>query len=87
MVDVRRGLTDPKLQHEIVDLDQRLKSQLTTLVKVLGLRFGAIDLLEDASGYFWFLEVNPNGQWAWIEQRTGAPLSDVIAAALIGGRP
>jgi len=46
------------------------------------LRFSAIDLVEATDGDFWFLEANPNGQWAWIEQRTGAPVSAAIATAL-----
>lgn len=28
--------------------------------------------------------VNPNGQWAWIEQETGQPIAAAIADALIG---
>ncbi|MCQ3024054.1 hypothetical protein NLO85_26790, partial [Pseudomonas savastanoi] len=30
-------------------------------------------------GKLWFLEINPNGQWAWIENQTGYP----IAAAIV----
>jgi D-alanine-D-alanine ligase-like ATP-grasp enzyme len=44
-------------------------------MRELGLRFGRIDLLANDLnlGKFWFLEVNPNGQWAWLdlEQRNG----------------
>jgi glutathione synthase/RimK-type ligase-like ATP-grasp enzyme len=86
-VDVRRGLADFSLRHEMIRLSSTLTSQLINLVKGLGLRFGAIDLIEDSDGELWFLEINPNGQWAWIEQRTGAPISDAIADALIGGAP
>jgi glutathione synthase/RimK-type ligase-like ATP-grasp enzyme len=81
-VDVRRGLADASLRHEIVRLDSGLASKIVRLVKELGLRFGAVDLVEDINGDFWFLEINPNGQWAWIEERTGAPLADAIAEAL-----
>jgi hypothetical protein len=31
-----------------------------------------------------FLEINPNGQWAWIENETGLPIAAAIADALSG---
>ncbi len=49
----------------------------------LGLRFGALDFLVTPDGEWYFLEINPNGQWAWIEQETGLPISDAIADALL----
>ncbi|MGH3800408.1 MAG: hypothetical protein ACRDTD_09805 [Pseudonocardiaceae bacterium] len=32
------------------------------------------------------LECNPNGQWAWIEDETGLPISSALADALEGYR-
>jgi hypothetical protein len=29
-----------------------------------------------------FLEVNPTGQWLWLEQKLGLPISERIASAL-----
>ena len=54
------------------------------LVDELNLRFGAIDLIRDVNGEYWFLECNPNGQWAWIENRTGLPISAAIVDELEG---
>jgi D-alanine-D-alanine ligase-like ATP-grasp enzyme len=34
------------------------------------------------SGEYVLLEVNPNGQWLWIEHITGAPIADAIAEEL-----
>jgi hypothetical protein len=50
-----------------------------------GLLFGAFDFAVDKKGRFWFLEDNPNGQWAFIEQRTRQPIGRSIAALLAGG--
>lgn len=47
------------------------------IVNVLGLKFGAIDMIKTEEGYV-FLEVNPNGQWAWIEMDTQLPISNAI---------
>ena len=82
-VDWRRG-SHPELLHRIHDLPEPLAKQCVSLVKALGLRFGAVDLVLDRSGGYWFLEVNPNGQWAWIENRTGLPLTRAIVDELEG---
>jgi ATP-grasp ribosomal peptide maturase len=50
----------------------------------LRLRFAAFDLIVDPDGQVWFLEANPNGQWAWIEHETGLPIAAAIADALEG---
>lgn len=53
------------------------------LVKDLNLRFGAIDLVCDLDGDYWFLEINPNGQWAWIENQTKLPIASSIVDELL----
>ena len=52
------------------------------LVHELGLRFAAIDLLADVDGRHWFLELNPNGEWGWLQQQAGLPLADALADEL-----
>ncbi|MCD9148485.1 MvdC/MvdD family ATP grasp protein [Pseudophaeobacter flagellatus] len=76
-VDWRRG-SRLDLPHELVSLPDELAHRCLSLTKTLGLRYGAIDLIRDTADRYWFLEINPNGQWAWIERRTGAMLSSAI---------
>lgn len=52
------------------------------LMSTPGLRFGALDFLLTPEVAWVFLEVNPNGQWAFIEQATGLPIAAAIADAL-----
>ena len=54
------------------------------LVKRMGLKFGAIDLIRDHDGQYWFMEINPNGQWGFVEENTGLPLSKAMAELLTG---
>ncbi len=75
-----------RLDHAIIELPRDVKDQCVQLVRALGLRFGAIDLIQRPDG-FTFLEINANGQWAWIEQRTGASISVAIAEALLHSKP
>ncbi len=79
--DWRRG-SHADLTHHIHQLPNDIENQCVQIVKSLGLRFGAVDLVLDLSGAYWFLEINPNGQWAWIESRTGHPLSSAIVDEL-----
>jgi len=62
-----------------------VEARCIDLVADLGLCFGAIDLILTPDGEYVFLEVNPNGQWAFVELLTGLPIADAIADMLIRG--
>jgi glutathione synthase/RimK-type ligase-like ATP-grasp enzyme len=74
----------PYLPHE---LPSRVEQMCRDLVRTLGLCFGCIDLILTPSGDYVFLEINPEGQWYWIEQLTGMPLLDSFVEMLIQARP
>lgn len=80
LVDWRRG--EYPLKHTKIELPDKILKQCITLLKILNLRFGAIDFILDTTGNFTFLEINPNGQWAWIEKRTGYEISNEIVNLL-----
>jgi glutathione synthase/RimK-type ligase-like ATP-grasp enzyme len=42
------------------------------------LSFGAIDIIKKLNGEYVFLEINPNGQWAWLETELDLKISDEI---------
>jgi glutathione synthase/RimK-type ligase-like ATP-grasp enzyme len=65
--DWRHGDTT-RLIHKTHILPNEIEKKCIDLVKQLGLNFGAIDLILDTKGEYIFLEINPNGQWAWIQQ-------------------
>lgn len=82
VVDWRRGRAED-LHHEPIELDEETTRQLLELTATFGLRFAAIDLAMGRDDRFVFFEINPNGQWAWIEQLTGQPLSAALADELL----
>lgn len=57
------------------------------LVEALGLCYGAIDMVLTPDRRYVFLEINPDGQYLWIEEKTGLPISDAICDLLIFGMP
>lgn len=79
--DWRRGQLNG-LQHSIEDLPSDIGERCVALCEHYGLLFGAIDLARREDGGYTFFEVNPNGQWAWVEQRTGLPLRARLANLL-----
>jgi glutathione synthase/RimK-type ligase-like ATP-grasp enzyme len=67
------------------DLPREVKRRCLQLVERLGLCFGAIDLIQTPDGRYVFLEINPNGQYLWIEQQTGLPISEAVGEVLMAG--
>jgi glutathione synthase/RimK-type ligase-like ATP-grasp enzyme len=65
-------------RHSQFNLPKETSYACRDLVSSYGLMFGAIDMILDPDGEFYFLEVNPNGQWVWVEQETRLPISDAL---------
>jgi glutathione synthase/RimK-type ligase-like ATP-grasp enzyme len=69
-----------ELSVRTIDLPHAEQQQCKDLLKELGLLYGAIDLIR-AGGETWFIEVNPTGEWGWLD---GAerPIAGTIAEYL-----
>lgn len=72
------------LPHRRHKLPVAVRDQCIGLCRALCLNFGAIDLALDAAGRYVFFEVNPNGQWAWVELLAGEPIARALANVLRG---
>jgi hypothetical protein len=79
--------------HRVHDLPREIGERCVRIVRELGLCYGAMDLVLTPDGRYVFLEVNPMGQYLWIEKITGMPISEAIcdlleaAEAGVGGMP
>ena len=81
-IDWRRSDTDT-LPHARMELPSDLALRCVDLVRRLGLEFGAIDFVVDRAERYYFLEINPNGQWAWLQDRLGFDIAGAIADWLL----
>lgn len=72
-----------KLDH--YKLPQHIEDSCREYVANAGLVFGALDLVEH-SGEFYFLEINPNGEWGWLEKTVGVKISSAICDVLLGAQ-
>ncbi|MEU1883701.1 MvdC/MvdD family ATP grasp protein [Streptosporangium sp. NPDC020072] len=67
------------------ELPAEIATLCVRLVERLGLVYGAIDLILTPDGRHVFLEINPNGQFLWIEAATGLPIGAAIRDLLMIG--
>jgi hypothetical protein len=83
--DVRAGTG--QAGYEAYDLPAEIRSALLELTRGFGLRFCSADLVLTPDGQHVFLDLNPNGQWLWLETEAGLPLSAAMAELLAAGIP
>lgn len=80
-VDWRR-LADPPLVWQPHHLPVAVHSALLRLMQRLDLSFGCVDMILTHDDEHVFLEVNPLGDWLFIEERLGSPITSAIADLL-----
>ena len=73
----------PNTPHNIIKPPQGIKTKVSKLLKKLNLHYGALDFIVTPDNKWYFLEINPSGQFLWIEDLTGLAISDSIAKWLI----
>jgi hypothetical protein len=77
-----RLVPDVKLEYKPVTLTSALRDTLLEFMGLLGLRYAAIDLYHAHDTYY-FLELNPGGQWAWLEHACGLNITETIVDELV----
>jgi len=66
ITDIRRDNMDG-VQYRRVELPTSVTNSIVAMMRQYGLRFAAVDFAVDLEGRWIFLEVNPGGQWAWLD--------------------
>lgn len=68
------------------ELPEETAAGCRRLMRSLRIVHGSIDFVVDPTGKHIFLEVNPQGQFLWMEDRTGLPVLDMFAEFLLAGK-
>ena len=71
-----------ELKYTIFPLPIEIEKLCVEYVKQLDLKFGAIDLILSDDKYY-FIEINPTGEWSWLQQTTDYKYDAVIVNSLI----
>ena len=74
---------DNSVEFTIHDLPDDVYAALGRCMRRLDLVFGVIDLRVGVDGLTYFLEVNPQGQFAYLEFKSGAPIFSSLANLLV----
>lgn len=69
--------------HRRHELPDDVAARLLAFMREFGLSYGAADFIVTPDGRYVFLEVNPNGQYGWVENMTGMPIGNAIADHLM----
>lgn len=76
-------LRKDELEYVPFQLPPNISVAICKLMQKLEIQFGGIDLAIVGEKYF-FIEVNPTGEWGWLEIKTGMQISQTIKKALCG---
>lgn len=69
----------------IPEVPESVSAGVSAFLDYFGLAFGAFDFIVDRSDTWWMLECNGGGQYAFVEQETGLPISAAVADLLEKG--
>lgn len=78
-IDWRASHTE--VTYRSVTLPTEVIQACRNLMAELDLAYGAFDFVHAPNDEFYFLEVNPAGEWAWLELQLGFPMRDSFIKA------
>jgi glutathione synthase/RimK-type ligase-like ATP-grasp enzyme len=93
MTDAKEGeyQVDVRLNTGLTYCSHRMpvevEEKLLRLMRTLGLEYGAIDMRLTPEGEYVFFEVNPAGQFLYVEMATGMKIADALAEHLMKATP
>lgn len=70
-----------RLTYTIIELPKDINDFCINFTKKLNLNFGAIDLIIHNNEYY-FIEINPTGEWSWLQKNTGYKFDTLIVNSL-----
>ena len=67
---------DLRFQH--LEIDKKFRRMCLKMNRVLGLSISSLDFIVNSSGVVYFLEVNPIGDWNWLEQHLKLSITETL---------
>lgn len=66
------------VDYNLIVLPESIQNLCLTILNRFNLNFSSMDLIVDINDNYYFLDLNPNGQWAWIDQILKLNISKTI---------
>ena len=79
--DSRKSLMEHPVSWPKCQLSSDDERAIKGFMDETGYRFGRFDFIRK-DGELWFLELNPNGQWAWLDEKNENGLVSLVADAI-----
>ena len=79
--DSRKSLMENPIPWPRCELAPEDERAIKGFMDETGYRFGRFDFIRK-DGELWFLELNPNGQWAWLDEKNEHGLVSMVADAI-----
>lgn len=70
-------------EYRLIELPKELENKLILYHKHLDLVYSAIDLIQTQDNQFVFLEINPVGEWVWLENELGLNISEKLIKEIL----
>lgn len=81
-IDWRKDYENHK--YSLIECPKDVLSSCFKMLADFDLIFGTFDFVVNPDDDWFFLEMNPNGQWLWLEESMGLDISSKIVEALLG---
>jgi len=80
---IKPEINDFNVRMEITNLPKDVETKIFGFMEKMGLRYGSIDMIVTPNGEYVFLEINPSGQWHFVQLKTGAQIAKALANLLM----
>ncbi len=84
-LDIRTGGLE-NVEYTPHSISEEVRRKILLLLNHFNLPFSSMDFLVNQDGKEFFIDLNPNGQWLWLEFSTGVNMSDPFIEMLVSGR-
>lgn len=71
-------------QYSIIDCPEKIRNNCLEMLEYYHLNFGAFDFIVTPENEWIFLELNPNGQWLWLEEALNLDMTEKLITYLLG---
>lgn len=75
-------LEKEKVEYNVMMLPKEIEEKCVKIVETFKLAFGGIDLIE-SNGKYYFIEINPTGEWAWLNEKNNCRIDEAICDYLL----
>ncbi len=76
---------EENVEYEKIELPKNIERKCIKLTESLGLKYGGIDLIIHNNNYY-FLEINPTGDWVWLINHLDLEIDKEIVKLLLEGK-